>query len=226
MSENKSYDNPTTTSNTTTVAHELVARDEQIIGNFFAALAIQYFLHKDMLNNKLVPPSFITIFSDVETFATQRMFIKNLIGNSKYIKVIEEVQSLYLEYCSNPRKNPQPFLLFLSRINKAFLIRQIFNHSDQILDKYQFVEDFLGQPQIDLDKLNAKMWHFPVEQQILILARIYSTTNDSYEDKKKTILNSYKENVQRLITEVNRNPNRYQVIQVNNLKLFVQDLDL
>ncbi len=222
---NEKLETTTSSNAATTVAHELIARDEQIIGTFFSAIAIQYFLHKDMLNNKLIPPTFITINSDVETFATQRMFIKNLIGNTKYIKVIEELQSLFLEYCSNPKKNPQPYLLFLSRINKAFLIRQIFNHSNQILEKYQFVEDFIGQQQIDLDKLNAKMWHFPVEQQILILARIYSTINDTYEDKKKTILNSYKENVQRLIAEVNKNPNRYQVIQVNNLKLFVQELN-
>lgn len=221
---NEKIETTTSSNAATTVAHELIARDEQIVGTFFSAIAIQYFLHKDMLNNKLMPPSFITINSDVETFATQRMFVKNLIGNNKYIKVIEELQSLFLEYCANPKKNPQPYLLFLSRINKAFLIRQIFNHSNQILEKYQFVEDFIGQQQIDLDKLNAKVWHFPVEQQILILARIYSTISDGYEDKKKTILNSYKENVQRLIAEVNKNPNRYQVIQVNNLKLFVQEL--
>jgi hypothetical protein len=222
MTDNKSIDS--VSANTTTVAHELVARDEQIIGVFFAAFSIQYFLHKDMLNNKLVPPNFLNIFSDIETHATQRMFIKNLIGNKKYIKVIEDLQSVFLEYCSNFTKNPQPYLLFLSRINKAFLIRQVFNHSDQILEKYQFIEDFLGQEQVDLDKLNSKMWHFPVEQQILILARIYSTIHDDYDDKKKTIMSSYKENVKRLIDEVNKNQNRYQVIQVNNLKLFKKAL--
>jgi hypothetical protein len=68
------------------------------------------------------------------------------------------------------------------------------------------------------------MWHLPAEQQILILARIYSTIHDEYEEKKKTIMNSYKENVQRLIEEVNKHPARYQVIQVNNLKLFKKSL--
>lgn len=224
MSDNKSINDVATNPNTTTVAHELVARDEQIVGVFFSAFAIQYFLHKDMLNNKLMPPNFLNIFGDIETYATQRMFIKNLIGNKKYIKVIEDIQGVFLEYCANPTKNPQPYLLFLSRINKAFLIRQVFNHSDQILEKYQFIEDFLNQEQVDLDKLNTKMWHFPVEQQILILARIYSTIHDDYDDKKKTVFNSYRENVQRLIEEVNKNPNRYQVIQVNNLKLFKKSL--
>jgi len=214
----------TASMNTTTVAHELVTRDEQIVGMFFSAFAIQYFLHKDMLNNKLIPPNFLNICADIETYATQRMFIKNLIGNKKYSKVIEDLQSIFLEYCANPTKNSQPYLLFLSRINKAFLIRQVFQHSDQILEKYQFIQEFLGQEQVDLDKLNTKMWHFPVEQQILILARIYSTIHDEYEDKKKTIMNSYKENVQRLIEEVNKNPNRYQVIQVNNLKVFKKAL--
>jgi hypothetical protein len=214
----------TASMNTTTVAHELVARDEQIVGVFFSAFAIQYFLHKDMLNNKLIAPNFLNIFADIETYATQRMFIKNLIGNKKYSKVIEDLQSVFLEYCANPTKNSQPYLLFLSRINKAFLIRQVFQHSDQVLEKYQFIQDFLGKEQVDLDKLNTKMWHFPVEQQILILARIYSTIHDEYEEKKKTIINSYKENVQRLIEEVNKNPARYQVIQVNNLKLFKKSL--
>jgi hypothetical protein len=213
-----------TSMNTTTVAHELVARDEQIVGVFFSAFAIQYFLHKDMLNNKLIAPNFLNIFADIETYATQRMFIKNLIGNKKYAKVIDDLQSLLLEYCVNPTKNSQPYLLFLSRINKAFLIRQVFQHSDQVLEKYQFIEDFLGQEQVDLEKLNAKMWHFPVEQQILILARIYSTIHDEYDDKKKTIMNSYRENVQRLIDEVQKNPARYQVIQVNNLKLMKKSL--
>lgn len=214
----------TASMNTTTVAHELVARDEQIVGVFFSAFAIQYFLHKDMLNNKLISPNFLNIFADIETYATQRMFIKNLIGNKKYSKVIEDLQSIFLEYCANPTKNSQPYLLFLSRINKAFLIRQVFQHSDQVLEKYQFIQDFLGQEQIDFDKLNTKMWHFPAEQQILILARIYSTIHDEYEEKKKTIMNSYKENVQRLIEEVNKHPSRYQVIQVNNLKLFKKSL--
>lgn len=225
MSDKKALNEVTTANpNTTTVAHELVARDEQLIGIFFAAFSIQYFLHKEMLNNKLSAPNFLNLFGDIETYATQRMFIKNLLGNKKYVKVTEDLQNIFLEYCANPTKNTQPYLLFLSRINKAFLIRQIFNHSDQVLEKYQFIEEFLNQEQVDLDKLNTKMWHFPVEQQILILARIYSTVHDDYNEKKKTIFNSYRENLQRLIDEVNRSPNRYQVSQVNNLKLFKKAL--
>lgn len=214
----------TSSVNTTTVAHELVARDEQIVGVFFSAFAIQYFLHKDMLSNKLNAPNFLNIFADIETYATQRMFVKNIIGNKKYAKVIEELQSVFLEFCTNPVKNSQPYLLFLSRINKAFLIRQVFQHSDQILEKYQFIEDFLNKEEVDLDKLNTKMWHLPVEQQLLIIARIYSTIHDDYDDKKKTVINSYKENVQRLIDESNKNPARYQAIQVNNLKIMKKAL--
>lgn len=224
MRDNKTIGANTNGTNSSTLAHELVARDEQIVGIFFSAFAIQYFLHKDMLNNKLTAPSFINIFSDIDTFATQRMFIKNLIGNKKYIKVIEEIQSIFLEFCSHSNKNPQPYLLFLSRINKAFLIRQIFNHSDQVLDKYQFIDDYLNKEQIDLDKLNTKIWHFPVEQQILILSRIYSTISDGYSEKMKTILNSYRENLQRLLDEAQKNPNRYQAVALTNLKFFKQSL--
>jgi len=209
-----------------TIDNELIARDEKIVGIFFAAVAIQYYLHKDMLVNKLVFPHFLYAFSDIETYATQRVFIKDLIGNNKYSNVIEDMQSLFLEHSTNPTKNQQPYLLFLSRINKEFLISQIFNHNDQISEKYQFIEDFLGQEYVDLDKLNDKIWHFPTEQQILILARIYSTIHDNYEDKKKTILNSFKENVQRFLKEVSDNPNRYKAVQITNLKGFQINLDL
>lgn len=215
----------TSGTNSTTLSHELVARDEQIIGCFFAAFAIQYFLHKDMLNNKLIAPQFINVFSDIEVCASQRIYINNLIGNSKkYIKVIEELQLLYLEYCSDVNKNPQPYLLFLSRINKSFLIRQIFNHTDRMLEKYQFIEDFVNKDKVDLDKLNSKIWHFPVEQQILILARIYSSITDEHTDKIKTILVSYRENLKRLITEIESNKSKYNDIQKNNIKFFRQSL--
>lgn len=210
--------------NTESVAIELVARDEQQVGIFFSALAIQYFLHRDMLSTKIISPSFVSLFSDVDTKASQRIFIKELIHNEKFSKVIEDLQILFLEYCGNPKKNPQPYQAFLGRINKAFLIRQIFNHSNQVLEKYAFIEDFLGLQQIDLDRLNAKMWHFPIEQQILILARVYASVNDPLENKVKTIGESYKENVTRFVSEVNKYPNKYQIIQVENLKGFMSDL--
>ncbi len=222
MAENKTE--KTTSTQTEEVAQELLARDEQLVGVFFSALAIQYFLHKDMLNNKLIPPNFVAINGDIQTCATQRMFIKELIHNKKYLKLVEELQMIFLEYVRDPRKYPQPYLLFLSRINKGLLIRQIFSHGG-VVDKYSFIEDFYGKKQIDLDKLNAKMWHFPIEQQILILAKIYSGIQDGFEDKKKTIATSYKENVTRFIAEVNKFPNKYQVTQVNNLRLFMQELD-
>ena len=156
--------------------------------------------------------------------ASQRIFIKELIHNEKFAKVIGELQILFLEYCSNPKKNPQPYQSFLARINKSFLIRQIFNHSNQVLEKYAFIEDFLGKQQVDLDRLNAKMWHFPIEQQILILARVYASVTDGLTNKIKTIGDSYKENVTRFVSEVNKFPNKYQIVQVENLKNFMAEL--
>ena len=215
----------TISTQTEEIVQELLVRDERLVSVFFSAIAIQYFLHKDMLNNKLIPPNFISINGDVETCATQRMFIKELIHNKKYGKLMEELQLIYLEYVRDPKKYPQPYILFLSRINKSLLIRQIFSHAG-IIDKYSFIEDFYGVENIDIEKLNSKMWHFPIEQQILILARVYSGITDKFIDKRKTIFNSYKENVTRFVAEVNKYPNKYQVSQVNNLKLFMQDFKL
>lgn len=216
------------TTSTNTLAHEMIARDEQFVGIFFACFAIQYYLHKDMLQNKLTAPSFLKFFGDIEVYASQRVFIKNIIANKKYSKVIEEMQSLFLECSADPIKHPNPHSLFLSRLNKAFLIRQIFHHSDQVLEKYKFIETFLGKDiaSLNIDELHSKMWHLPVEQQLLILVRIFSQIRDGYDNKKKNIMASFAENLLRLKEEIKRNPERHSALQGSNLILFdrlVQD---
>ena len=50
------------TSAQNTLAHELSARDEQFVGIFFAAFAIQYYLHKEMLSVKMTAPIFLDFF--------------------------------------------------------------------------------------------------------------------------------------------------------------------
>lgn len=212
-------DNITSTS-ITTLAHELVARDEQYVGVFFASVAIQYYLHKDMLNGKVNPPYFVKFFVDIETYASQRVFIKNIINDPKYRKIIETLRGLFLT--CDKSKDKHSYDVFLTSINKSFLIRQIFNHTDQVLEKYKFIDKFITKDvtTINMDDLYNKLNTLPVEQQILVLTRIFSSLKDEISGKKKTILDSFGENIGRMQAEIRRNPARFTAIEVNNLISF------
>lgn len=214
-------DNITSTSTSiTTLAHELVARDEQYVGLFFASVAIQYYLHKDMLNSKVNAPYFVKFFIDIETYASQRAFINNIINDSKYIKIIDCMKGLFLT--CDKSKEKHSYDIFLTSINKSFLIRQIFNHTDQVLDKYKFIDKFITKDvtNINMEELYSKLSPLPVEQQILVLTRIFSSLKDEIVGKKKTILDSFGENIGRMQAEIRRNPARFTAIEVNNLISF------
>ncbi len=210
----------TTNGTVTTMAHELVARDEQSVGIFFSSVAIQYFLHKDMIQSKINPPEFIKFFADIEIYGSQRVFIKNLISNKNYAKVLDEMRSLFMECDKSPDKHS--YTLFLARINKSFLIRQIFRHTDQVLDKYNFIDKFVNPDinNINMDELYKSMWLLPVEQQILILTRVFISIQDTMDTKKKNILLSFAENVARVQDEIKRNPSRHQPIEISNVVNF------
>lgn len=195
--QTKDYLNTPSAQNT--LSHELLARDEQNVGIFFASFAIQYYLHKEMLSVKLNhPPKFLDEFQDVELYASQRVFIKNIIGNKKYKTICEEIEGLLLEY--NDKISKKPHDIFLLRLNKSFLIRQIFGHSQQLMEKYRFVRNFIGKEinEISDEELLAKMWHLPVEQQVLVCAAVFSNIKDNFGNKKKTIADSFIENAKRL----------------------------
>lgn len=207
-----------------TLAHELLARDEQFVGIFFAAFAIQYYLHKDMLAKKINPPVFLDFFKDIELYASQRVFIKNIISNKKYKLICEEVQNLLIEYNINQEK--RPYEIFLSRMNKAFLIRQIFKHSNQILEKYRFIGNFINKEinEIDYKILYEKMWHLPIEQQLLICVCIFSKLQDSFESKKKSIGSSFLENTKRL-SEAFGTMGKQKSTEYKNLIEFIKYFD-
>lgn len=209
------------TSGHNTLAHELLARDEQFVGIFFAAFAIQYYLHRDMLNIKIREPQFLDLFKDIELYASQRVFIKNIISNKKYKGICEEMHSYLLEYNQNQEK--RPYDIFLSRINKGFLIRQIFKHTDQVLEKYRFVGNFINKDisQLDQDDLFNKMWHLPVEQQLLVCVCIFSKLSDNFENKKKPLGQSFVENSQRL-KEAFSTMGKQNSIEFANLELFIR----
>ena len=207
-----------------TLAHELLARDEQFVGIFFAAFAIQYYLHKDMLSKKLNPPVFLDFFKDIELYASQRVFIKNMVSNKKYKPICEEIQNLLMEY--NTNQDRRPYDIFLSRMNKSFLIRQIFKHSDQVLEKYRFIGNFINKDinEIDYRELYEKMWHLPVEQQLLICVCIFSKLHDNFESKKKSIGSSFLENTKRLV-EAFETMGKQKSVEFKNLTEFVKYFD-
>lgn len=204
-----------------TLAHELVAREEKSVEIFFAAFAIQYYVHKDMLANTLNPPGFIKFFGDIEIYASQRVFINNLINNKKYKTVLVKMEKLFLEYNINSTR--LPYQSYLNSFNKAFLIRQIFEHTDQTLSKYAFMKDFVDKDiiDIDLDILDQKMIHLPVEQKILILVRIFVQLKDNFENKKKEIMESFLENIKRKKEEL-VSKSKIGTVEYNNVVSFLE----
>lgn len=198
-------------------------KNEEEISVFFSALAAQYFLHKDLLTTKMTAPQFIYNHSEYETCASQRAFIKDLLSNPDYRKVVDEFQALFSEYCLELNKKNTPSSIFLSRINKAFLIRQIFGYEESDT-KFKFIEEFLGKSTIDFEKLKQKIWQLQVEQQIIVLARIYGSITDNYTTKRKTLLNSYRENLHRLTVDAKQHPNKHSQIYPGNLETLKRSL--
>ncbi len=204
-----------------TLAHEIILKEEQNIGIFFAAFAIQFYFHKEMMSSKVYKPSFLRFFSDIDIYASQRVFVKNIITNKKYSKVVNAMENLFLEYSGDDSK--MPYLLMLSRINKGFLIRQIFSQTDQVLTKYEFINDFVGKDisQLDFNDLNEKMQFLPEEQQILILARLFILMRDGFEDRKKTLKASFAENIIRMKHEYEAK-GKTQTVEYSNLLSYEQ----
>lgn len=185
-----------------TLAHELVAREEQNVGIFFAAFAIQYYLTKEMLHYNLHKPGFLVFVGDIELYASQRVFIKNIILNTKYQHLISKMEFILLEHNAHAEKLPHEILL--SKFNKAFLIRQIFKQTDQVLPKYSFIDKYLGINiiDLDLDELYISMEDLTIEQQVLVLTRIFSQLTDSFEGKKKSIYSSFIGNIKSIRQEL------------------------
>lgn len=203
-----------------TLAHELVAREEQSVGIFFAAFAIQYYVHKDMLTKKINVPTFLKFFSDIELYASQRVLIKDIINNKKYKFIVLELEKLLLDY--NADASRLPYETFLNKIyNKAFLIRQIFEHTNQTLSKYSIIKDYINIELINLDlnELADKMANFTNEEKILMLIRIFIQQKDAYESKKKEIMDSFLENIQRKKEEY-KLKNKTNSIEYTNLENF------
>ena len=211
----------TNTTTGSTLAHEIIWKEEQNIGIFFAAFAIQFYFHKQMIATKVYRPNYLKFFADIDIYASQRVFVKNIITNKNYTRVITALENLFLEYSGDDLK--MPYLLMLSRVNKGFLIRQIFGQTYQILSKYEFINDFIGKDiaKLDFDLLASKIQIFPEEQQILILARIFTLMKDGFEDRKKNLKASFAENITRMKHDYEAK-GKTQTTEYNNLLVFDQ----
>ena len=195
-----------------TLAHEQLARDEQFVGVFFAAFAIQYANKKDS-SVEFKNIKFLNLFKDIELYISQRSFIKTMIETKQFNPICAELIRL-IDRPEKMEKTPYDyFLSTINKTNKGFLIRQIFSHTDQVLEKYRFISDFVNKDisQIDFEDLYKKMWHIPVEQQILVCVCIFSKIKDSFESKKKTIGFSYSEKTNKINTKNNSLKNEQYV---------------
>lgn len=209
-------ENNNTSGQNTTLSHELIAKEEQNIAIFFAAFAIQYYLHKNLLQQEIIYPNYLKYYADIKILASQRIFIKNLIVDKNYQTICSYIETSLLQ-----NKEAFPHNFFLSKMNKAnkiFYIRQIFSHSNQILKKYQFFSIFDKKSTIDLSELYTFLKPLSLDEQILCLSRIYINIDDQNHDKQKTIFQSFHENFQRCVLELEKNNKLFKKINTNNLE--------
>jgi hypothetical protein len=185
-----------------TLSHELVSLQEQNIGTFFAAYSIQALLTKKLLKQELNFPTFIKHFSDLELYGEQRIFIKKLIIDKTVKEIFKYLNTIILEY--NQDQTIYPHEIFLKQINKSFLIRQIFKQTEQILDKYHFIEHFLNKKnaELDFDDLILQMKDFTIQEKTLVIIRIFINLKDDGEENKKQIFSSFIQNIKRTKSEL------------------------
>lgn len=179
-----------------TLAHEMIAKEEENIAIFFASFAIQSYMKRNVLNQKnMKTPFFIDKHKNIILYASQRFLIRNIIINKNYLDINNYIEQLFIDTDGN--KDPE--VLFFHNTNKAFLIRQIFQQTDQVLKKYDFVNKFLllKFSEIDFDLLKEEMSALNIKEQILVLVRVFSNMTDEFKDKSRTIGVSFLENIAR-----------------------------
>lgn len=213
MSKSTKYDS----SEYNTLAHELIAKEEQNVFIFFVAYAIQFYMTKDIIQNEIKTPFFISDCKDIELYASQRVFIKKILSNPKYKNINKELENLFLTNDGAKKLDT----IFFNKLNKAFLIRQIFKQTDQVLQKYQFIDNFIDLEfyDIDLNELLKEMKHLTIKEQILVLVRVFSNIKDMFENKKKTIGTSFLENINRIKQDCIRRNNK-NTLEYANLERF------
>ena len=205
----------------TSLAHEQLANDEINVHIFFASVATQYYLEKDMLNMGVSFPFFIIKYKDIQLSISQRAFINSIIKNKSFNSMILEMKSLYIK--SNNKLSPSD--IFLNSIQKGFLIRQIFQHTEQVLSKYKFILNYkdVSFKEINIDELYKKIESFDISQQILICTYVFSNIADNFQDKNKSILNSFIENTEKTLNHLNVQ-NKTSTLEYKTIKSYLNEL--
>lgn len=209
-----------TINKTETVSDEIVieSEEERNIYRFFNAFYIQFLLRKDFSQIPILKLQFLEKYVDDSIYASQRIFIKDLIANPNFKIFCDEMKNLFLEY--NETKSLSPCNLFLKRINKDVLIKQIFIQST---GKYKFLHPFVKMSgnTINPEELSSKIWHLSQEQQIVIFAYIFSTLHDSNIKKKKLLKDSFTENCER-VQIYNKTNNKGTQTEKENIDFFLK----
>ena len=203
-----------------TFSHEMVAIEEAKIGIFFSALAIQLLLTPKILKMKNIYPDYLEKNANIEICAAQRVLVQKIIDLPEFKDVKEELEFFISQYAID--NSLEPAQIFLNSINKSFLIRQIFKKTAQILPKYDFIEKYIGVSfrEFNWEQLSKDMAVLPVDQKILVLARIFDNTGDKV-GRNKTIVGSLVENSRRNISVLEKRglTNTQEYL---NLKLFLE----
>lgn len=171
----------------TSLAHEQLARNEQFVGMFLAVFISNLNKDKYLINNDKI--EFINNYLDIELYISQRMFIKRMIESPVFKDLIEYIVNL-IDKSYNSSVTPlEQFMSSFNKGDKAFLIRQIFRHSEQVIEKYRFIQNFIDIPvqDIDMDILNKKMWQLPIEQQLLACSSVFSKIKDEHSEERETL---------------------------------------
>lgn len=177
-----------------TLAHEMIAKEEENIAIFFSSFAIQAYMRRNLLMRKnMKTPFFINKNKDIVLYASQRFLIRNII--TQYQDITEYIEQLFID--TDGTKDPE--VIFFQGLNKAFLIRQIFQQTDQVLKKYDFINEFLPLKfsEINFNELKKKMENLTLKEQILVLVRIFVNMKDDFTDRNRTIGVSFVENIVR-----------------------------
>lgn len=173
----------------TTLAHEQLAKDEQFVGVFIASLLL--YMNKEKYNISAEKFAFTEYYKDTELALPQQIFAKKIIDSHAFRDFIDYI-NLLLSKSENDKAKNSPLDIFLDSFkkgDKAFLIRQIFRHTDQVLEKYRFLDSFcdININDIDLDLLNRGLWQLPIEQKVLCVTYIFSQLDDETVEQRTSI---------------------------------------
>lgn len=180
-----------------TLAHEALFEDECRIGVFFAAFGIQYSI-SGKASKKRISVAFAKRFKGEALQSSQRAFVRRFMSEKGMHDVVRGMWDFFDE-----QDSPLPHEKFLAGINKAFLIRQIFGRTDQVLSKYEFIGKISGTKEgSDLKLIEGFLSNMPFEQKVLALSKLFSDLRDESSGKEKELTASFRENMMKMVADL------------------------